>query len=265
MPKRGSLAEYVDLLQSGGKYWFTKDQLKKVSGDKDSTLKTSLWRLEKKRRIARIRRGFYVIIPLEYSAQGIIPPDWFINDLMKFLGKPYYVGLLSAAAIHGAGHHQPQEFQVVVPKEMRKVRLGRLQIRFLKKSEAGQAALVQAKTTTGYMNVASPAVTALDLVTYSKQAGGLDRVATVIAELKEKLDSRALLAAAQQETSLASIQRLGWLLEKLGAHEEVIPMQQYLQSKSLWYVKLDSEQPKRGFPRDSRWRVVVNARVESET
>lgn len=38
---------------------------------------------------------------------------------MKFLGQPYYVGLLSAAALHGAAHHQPQEFQVVTNKQFR--------------------------------------------------------------------------------------------------------------------------------------------------
>jgi predicted transcriptional regulator of viral defense system len=264
MPKQESLSEYVDRLQSKGKYWFTKEEARKVSGDKDSTLKTSLWRLEKKHRIARVRRGFYVVIPLEYSAQGIIPPDWFINDLMKFFDKPYYVGLLSAAAIHGAAHQQPQEFQVIVPKETRKIRLGKLQIRFFRKSGTDRAAVEQTKTTTGYMKVASPAVTALDLVTYSKQAGGLDRVATVIDELKERLDPKALLTAAQNENSFASIQRLGWLLEKLGAREKAIPLQQYLKRKNPWYVRLDSEQPKGGFPRDSRWRVIVNTEVESE-
>jgi predicted transcriptional regulator of viral defense system len=264
MPKRESLSEYVDRLQSKGKYWFSKEEARKVSRDKDSALKTSLWRLEKKHRIARVRRGFYVIIPLEYSAQGIIPPDWFINDLMKFIGKPYYVGLLSAAAIHGAAHQQPQEFQVIVPEETRKIRLGRLQIRFFRKSGAGRAAVEHTKTTTGYMKVANPAVTALDLVTYSKQVGGLDRAATVIDGLKESLDPKALLAAAQNESSFASIQRLGWLLEKLGAQDKVIPLQQYLKRKNPWYVGLDSELPKGGFPRDPRWRIIVNTEVESE-
>jgi len=264
MPRQESLTEFVDRLQINGRYWFTKDEARKVSGSRESNLKTSLWRLEKKHRIARVRRGFYVVIPLEYSRQGIIPPDWFIHDFMKFIDKTYYVGLLSAAALHGAAHQQPQEFQVVVPKEMRKIRLGQLQIRFFRKSTTGHGAVVQTKTSTGYMRVSTPAVTAVDLVTYSKQTGGLDRVATIINELKESIDPKAILDAAQNESACASIQRLGWLLEKLGAAEQAIPLQKYLKKKNPWYVRLDTEQPKRGFPRDPRWRIIVNAAVESE-
>jgi hypothetical protein len=31
---------------------------------------------------------------------------------MKFLKRPYYVGLLNAAAFYGAAHQQPQEYFV---------------------------------------------------------------------------------------------------------------------------------------------------------
>ena len=46
----------------------------------------------------------------------MIPADWFIAELMQFLDLPYYVGVLSAAALHGAAHQQAQEFHVVVPR-----------------------------------------------------------------------------------------------------------------------------------------------------
>jgi predicted transcriptional regulator of viral defense system len=69
-----------------------------------------------------IREGFYVIVPLEYASSGILPPEWFIDELMKFLRQPYYVGLLSAAAIHGAAHQQPQEFHVVIPEALRSIK-----------------------------------------------------------------------------------------------------------------------------------------------
>jgi hypothetical protein len=32
-------------------------------------------------------------------------------------GLTYYAGLLSAAQYHGAAHHRPQEFQIVVAKK----------------------------------------------------------------------------------------------------------------------------------------------------
>jgi len=69
--------------------------------------------ISEKDEIAQIRQGFYVIIPPEYSKQGIIPPYLYIDDLMKSLDKPYYVGLLSAAALYGAAHQQPTGYTVI--------------------------------------------------------------------------------------------------------------------------------------------------------
>jgi hypothetical protein len=39
----------------------------------------------------------------------MLPVYLFADDLMKSLKKNYYLGLYSAAAIHGAGHQQPME------------------------------------------------------------------------------------------------------------------------------------------------------------
>ena len=56
-------------------------------------------RLTRKGRLIVARRGFYVIVPLEYQSAGSPPPSWYIDTLMKEWKHPYYVGLLSAAAI----------------------------------------------------------------------------------------------------------------------------------------------------------------------
>ena len=101
---------WVDSLQSQGRYFFTREQaLGELKATKASFLNAAL-RLARKKRIARITRGFYIIIPLEYAATGILPPEWFIADLMNYLKRSYYVGLLSAANLLGAAHQQPQEF-----------------------------------------------------------------------------------------------------------------------------------------------------------
>jgi hypothetical protein len=43
----------------------------------------------------------------------MLPPYLFIDDLMKSLDKPYYVGLLSAAALYGTAHQQPMGYTVI--------------------------------------------------------------------------------------------------------------------------------------------------------
>jgi predicted transcriptional regulator of viral defense system len=103
-----SLVPWVDALQGGGRYSFTRQEAIEATGLSPEAVKKSLQRLVKRKRLAKVRDNFYVIVPTEYLAAGAPPATWFIADLMRSFGQPYYVGLLSAAALHGASHHQPQ-------------------------------------------------------------------------------------------------------------------------------------------------------------
>ena len=55
---------------------------------------------------------------------------WYIDDLMRHEGRPYYVGLLRAAELHGASHQAVMEFQVVTNKKMPELLVGRSRIAF---------------------------------------------------------------------------------------------------------------------------------------
>ena len=44
------------------------------------------------------------VVPPQYASWGAPPPGWYIDDLMRHEGRPYYVGLLKAAELHGATH-----------------------------------------------------------------------------------------------------------------------------------------------------------------
>jgi len=258
------LPEFVDHLQSQGRYSFSKADAEVATRKKGGALRKALWRLEDKHRIRMPRRGFYVIVPLEYSRTGIIPAEWFIADLMGFLDQPYYVGLLSAAALHGASHQQPQEFHVVVPKPERDIRIEGLQIRFFKKTSMKSSPTEEAKTSAGYMRISDPAVTAIDLVAYARRVGGLDRVITVLQELSEKLTPNMLVEAANREKNLSYLQRLGWLLEQARRADLVAKLADWISKKKPNRTPLDPALPRKGSPRDSRWNVIINTQVEGE-
>ena len=258
------LPEFVNHLQSVGRYSFSRTEAEAATGNKGGALRKALWRLEDRKRVRMARRGFYVIVPLEYSRTGIVPPDWFIADLMQYLKRPYYVGLLSAAAIHGASHQQPQEFHVVVPEAERDIRIEGLQIRFFKKSNMGSSPTTEAKTSTGYMRIADPAVTAIDLVVYNKRVGGLDRVLTVLQELGESINPKMLIAAAKMEKNLSDLQRLGFLLEKAQRPDLVTSLADWISRQKPKRAPLDPALPREGYPRDLRWNVIMNTDIEGE-
>jgi len=259
------LSDLVDSRQARGQYILTREQARRTLGVSEQALKKAVQRLVAKRRLAVPRRGFFVIVPVEYREAGAPPPSWYIDDLMDFLGQPYYVGLLSAAALHGAAHHQPQEFQVVTNRQLRRVAAGRARIRFFRKLHLERTPTSKVKTETGDMRVATPEATALDLLRYVEGVGQLGHVATVLAELVEDMDADLLVQAARTESELPTAQRLGHILEQVGARELTGSLAAWIEECRPRYVPLRSDRSVKGAEKDARWRVLANEKVESET
>lgn len=262
--KSGSLGELVDAFQAEGRYTFDRAEATAALQVSSQMLKKAAMRLAAKNRIAVPTRGFYVVVPLEYRTAGSPPPSWFIHDLMAHLGKPYYVGVLSAAGLHGAAHQQPQEFQVVTAVARRTMVAGRARIRFLGKRHLGKTATTEVTTETGTMRVSTPEATAIDLVRYVSAAGGLDNVATVLTELAESLDPARLLQAVAGDGELIYAQRLGYLLGLVGAGELASKVAKLIDDENPRNVLLRPGRASRGCTVDRRWRVVVNEQVEAD-
>jgi len=257
-----ALSALVDDLQSGGRYTFDRSEALSALRVDALNLKKAATRLSAKKRIVAPRRGFYVIVPLEYRATGAPPPSWFIDNLMRHLGRPYYVGVLSAAALHGAGHQQPQEFQVVTDVPQRPVLAGRARIRFLIKKNIARTPTVAVKTETGTMQVATPEATAIDLLRYVSAAGGLSNIAVVLAELAERIDGRRLVDAAEIDDELANLQRLGYLLDYIGAGDRASPLANWMNDRKPRAAPLKPGKPIKGCPVNRRWKVIVNEEIE---
>jgi predicted transcriptional regulator of viral defense system len=161
-----AVSAFADRLQARGTYTFSKADVRDVLPKSEIAIDNALRRLKKRGRIVTPRRGFYVIVPTEYRSAGSPPPSWFIDDLMRSLGQPYYVGLLSAAAIHGASHQQPMVFQVVTDRPTRQGAAGRSHITFHMSRDVGRTPLSRVQTETGTMAVSTPEATAFDLVRF---------------------------------------------------------------------------------------------------
>ena len=122
------LRDLIEEFQTSGRYCFTMPEAQKRVGSTKQAFQRALRRLELKQRILGLRKGFYVIIPVEYRKSGIISPQLFIDHLMKHLDLPYYVGLLSACEIYGASHQKPMVFQIVTIRNERVIQKKGLKI-----------------------------------------------------------------------------------------------------------------------------------------
>ena len=256
------LAAWVDTLQASGRYTFTREEAERAAESSAVAVAAVLRRLRKAGRIVSPRRGFHVIVPLEYRATGSPPALWFIDDLMRHLRRPYYVGLLSAAAMYGAAHQAPQVFQVVTDLPTRPVEVGRVRIGFVQ-GRVGQTATEKVNTPTGTVLLSTPEGTAFDLVRHAQACGGLDNVATVLRELSERLTGERLVNAALG-IEVTVVQRTGYLLGLLGSDALTGPLAAWLEGHRSFPVALRPDLDATGAPRDPRWNVLINSIIEAD-
>lgn len=255
--------DYITRLAGSGRYHFSSREAQDALGVSADAAKLALNRLAKQGLIASPARGFYVIVPPEYSSLGSLPADQFIPALMTRLAQPYYLGLLSAAQYHGAAHHRPQETQVMVGKSRRPIASGRVRVVFIVRKEIARISVQPFNTPRGTVLVSSPEATAVDLVGYPHHVGGLDQVATVLEDLAEKLDPGKLAEAAAL-APMPWAQRLGYLLERVDAHEQAGPLKSYVGARARQTALLLPTASGEGAVRDDGWKLLVNAEVEAE-
>ena len=93
-----SIREWIRELEIGGTPTFSFSTVRRFFPNiTEQSIKNDLFRLSTQKIIVPVYRGFYVIMPPQYAAKGIIPPIYYIDQLMSYLDKPYYISLLNAA------------------------------------------------------------------------------------------------------------------------------------------------------------------------
>jgi len=253
--------DYIASLAAKGRYHFLLSEANLALGGTIKATKLALNRLAKKGLLASPARGFYVVVPPEYHSLECLPADQFIPALMKHLGQPYYAGLLSAAQYHGAAHHRPQEFQVVVAKPYRPIQCGSVRVAFMNRKQLAEVPVQSFNTPRGTILVSTPEATALDLVGYYYQVGGLDQVATILADLAEALDGDKLVSVARL-SPLPWAQRLGYLLESVEAGDKARLLKAYVQENARQSAVLLPTLPHTQVSRNKDWKLYINTEVE---
>ena len=257
------LSTYLDDLASRGRYCFTTDQAVGALNTSPVAARAAIRRARARARLATPSRGFHVIVPPEYRALGSLPGEQFVPQLMEHLGLTYYAGLLTAAQLHGAAHQAPMSFQVVLARNRPTILAGGVRVAFVARGNVGQIPITSKNTPRGELRVSTPEATAFDLVGYVQHAAGLSNVATLLGELAEQMDAGALLAETAH-SPLPWAQRLGFLLEHVGAGNLAVPLGDHVAHHARDFVLLSPGATSKEGPRDSRWKVVVNDAVEAD-
>jgi predicted transcriptional regulator of viral defense system len=262
------ISDWIDNCQSKGKLSFSLIEVKAAfKDDTDITIKFGLSRLVQKQKIVSVFKGYYVIVPPQYASKGILPAAMFIDGLMKSLDRKYYVALLNAAALHGASHQQPQEYFIVTGYPvLRTTNRKGLKINYISTRLLPPDTLTEKrKTETGYINISNPLLTAIDLISYEKKIGGLNRAATVINDLTDAIKRNHINEELIKYATASSLQRLGFILEEILDKKELAEKLFSISKKSgvkFYLIPLKASGEKNRNLINDKWKLMVNTEIE---
>ena len=257
------LSDYITYLLSKGELILTKTSALEFLDKSDAAIRNSIKRQVQNKKLIPLFRGYYLIIPPEYASLGFVPPELFIDDLMREMKISYYIGLLSAAGFYGSSHQAVQTFQVMGNKRLSSISLGRSKIVFYYNKILQNISVQQLKTDRGPITVSTPEATAFDLIRYFHQSGNLNHVATVLEELGESLNGNKLKKISHIYPVVCA-QRLGYLLDLIGHSEVSKNLADYVKDLNPSYVALRPKKDKLYFEKNLKWHLLVNEKIETD-
>ncbi len=258
--------EYIHYVIKNGRCTFTiEDALKQLNKSRKAVY-SSIEHLVSKKVLVSPARGFYVIVPPEYQILGCLPAEYFIPYLMEYWKCKYYACLLTAAKYHGASHQAVMIFQVMVERHREAIVCGKIKIKFITNKKLVDTPTQKITTRMSMLMVSTPEGTAMDLMNYPHQSVGLNHIATVLTELHESMNADKLFNLAKNSSVLAWQQRLGYMLEMIGATElaEVLKINLSKQ-KRLDYIPLAAGiKVTKHAKKNVTWKIIENITIESD-
>lgn len=267
-----SLESFTESQLSRGRAYFSKPVALAELGLTPQAFRAAAERLMKKGRLACPRRGFYLILRPEDRSLGAPDPARWIDPLTRRLGLDYRISLLRAAAFHGSAHQAAMVFQVIAPRQLPRIEIGRQRIEFLYQAPAAFAQsnrpewLARLKTEAGFARVAGVELTLLDCCRYYHRAAGINGVAQAVHDLGKKADPRVLARAAGAYEN-AAVRRLGYLLDHFG-HDRQAGALAAVAARAKSFKDLDpAAKPivaalRTSEDRNRKWKLVINVPVE---
>ena len=269
-----SLNHYLDELLSRGQAYFSREEaLASLSLSAEAFIAAAA-RLIKKHRLACPRRGFYLILRPEDRVSGAPDPVRWIDPLMKYSSLDYRISLLRAATFHGSSHQAAMTFQVIAPRQIRPIDIGRQRLQFIYQTPSffirtnTSDWLAQIKSDAGFAKVAGVELTLLDCARYFHKAAGINGVAQVAKDLGADADPRKLAKIASAYEN-STVRRLGYLLEHTGHVSQAKALESFVErAKSIKpldpSIKPMSEALGELYEhkKDEKWALEINEPVE---
>jgi len=267
--KRGISSEYREILTKLHRYGgglVTVQEAEKILELPKGKVAKLLPYLASSGWLKRIKRGLYLLIPLE----AMSPSEWTANDWLVAtkIFAPCYIGGWSAA------HHwgfTDQLFNSTIVFSSHRVRTKETQIgefSFIihtvnKPRFFGLETVWQGQSK---ISVSGPSRTIIDILDAPSLGGGIRHCLEILGDYfsSKYLNEEKLLEYLERFNNKAIVKRLGFLIEKGKINVSANFIEKCQNIKSRGFAYLDPSLPHHG-KKNRRWNLIINANISDFT
>ena len=282
-----TIRKWIQSLEEKGIYSFSMQELKEVFPLlKEKTILNTLGTLKKQEKLLPLWNGIYSIVRFmdignatdNKAIREEGKPYFYIETLMQHLKREYYVALLSAVEVHLSPKEALQANEITVITSLPPLRdsfRGQGKIRYFVKKDIKNLREIGVKRKTlpfsikeRTLRVASLELTAVDLLLYEKEIGGIQKAVEVIQRIKKHLSWQELPTEVIFSTPVSIFQRLGYVLSFIKEEELAERLKERVLStgKKFRRTLLKTDVPEKGGePFCPIWKIVVNISLQNDT
>ena len=207
-------------LEEKGLSVFTTNDAKNILKTTDSSVWHILNDLVHKKRIQRIQRSKYLLIPAKAGVEGYwAESPWVV---VPHLIDVYYVGFWTAMNYWGMTEQIPYTVFVATTKRKRNLEFGNQRFDFITLSKKKFFGFVEEKASKKeFFNISSKEKTIVDGLMHPEYCGGIPEVTKAMWNSRDDIDWRIVLDMSKQAELSIVVRRLGYLLNLLEIERDI--------------------------------------------
>ena len=237
---------------------FTKERFDGWFGFNPALRKQVIFRLKKKGILTAIKRGVYFYSPLESGPAGSNINEFLIPPVF-FPGGDYYVGYSTMYNYYGFTDQIFQVIYILNTSLQREKTASSMRFKLVKISPKRMYGFEKIKIKDTEVIVSDKERTLVDLIYFPDPVGGMKKAFEILKEqVKGKnIDTGKLIRYALKFPDVATIKRIGFILENAGLNDkELLPLLNAVRKSSL--INLFPSKSRKG-KINKKWVVIENA------
>ena len=248
-------AELIATIGRAGRRVFSISDASELMGVSNIHVSRLVHRLVQKKKLQRIEKAKYLLIPPEawkegeYTEEGIIVASQLI--------APYYLSYWTALSFYGWTEQPSRTIFVATPKIKKPVELQGMNIRFVKLNPNRFFGFEEHWVGNQKVVVAEKEKTIIDCLDQPRYCGEIIEVAKGLWNGRKEIDYRKLFDYALRVKNGAVIKRLGYLLDVLEINKPKI-RKELLNNKSPNLALLDPGHKGSTGEKNKEWNLTVN-------